>query len=119
MESFPPLRCGKLSIGIKTGIAKQTAELEFFRRSVGLGRQISSVKHLVYFGVINTQELVRGSNHVHLIELSLGAFLVKELVNRFISRFSLEVSFDHQEQRPAQVRRATLGNASRLNINCS
>ena len=30
MESFPPLRCGKLSIGIKTGIAKLTAEREFF-----------------------------------------------------------------------------------------
>ncbi len=30
MESLSPLRCVKLSIGIKTGIAKQTAEGKFF-----------------------------------------------------------------------------------------
>ena len=108
MERFPPLRCGKLSIGIKTGIAKQTAEREFFRRSGRLDRLLSSVKHLVYLGVVNTQELVCGSNHVHLVELPFGAFFVKELVNRLISRFLLEVSFDHQEQSPAQVRRTTL-----------
>ena len=30
MERSPPLRCGKLSTGIKTGIAKQTDERDFF-----------------------------------------------------------------------------------------
>ena len=67
MERFLPLRCGKLSIGIKTGIAKQTAKREFFSTVGILGQAVSNVKHLVYFGVINTQELICGSNHVHLV----------------------------------------------------
>lgn len=50
-------------------------------------RKRSGVKHLIYSGVINAQELVCGGSHVDFIELTLGAFPVKELVHRFVSRY--------------------------------
>lgn len=39
--------------------------------------------------VVNAQEFVSGGNHINPVWFSLGAFLVKELINRFVGRLIL------------------------------
>jgi len=45
---------------------------------------IQTVQILLDLGVVDAQELVRGSGHVHKIGLAFGTLAVKELVNRLI-----------------------------------
>lgn len=59
---------------------------------------------LLHGGVVDAQELVGGGHHVDAIGLTLGAFLVHELVHRLIGRRTPENGAHHQEQRPAQGR---------------
>ena len=40
----------------------------------------------LYSGVVNMEEFVRRSHHVDTVGLSLRAFLVHELVHRFVLR---------------------------------
>ena len=59
--------------------------------------------------VVDAQEFVGPRYHVDQVGLALGAFLVHKLVDRVILGHGFQQAVHHKEQRPAQLRRATLG----------
>ena len=64
-----------------------------------------------YSGVVDSQKLVGRGHHVDAVGLALGAFLVHELVDRFIQRSVLQIDTHDKEQRSPQRRRANFAHA--------
>ncbi len=79
-------------------------------------RVLQSSQILLHPAVVNTQEFVGPGGHVDQVGLALGTFLVHELVHRVILRLGLDEAVHHQEQRPAQLRRAAFGGADALGL---
>jgi len=59
--------------------------------------------------VVDAQEFVGTRCHVDQVGLTLGSFLVYELVDRVILGHGFQQAVHHKEQRPAQLWRAALG----------
>ena len=70
---------------------------------------ISRKEALLHAGVVDTQELILGGGHVNEVRLTLGAFLVQELVYRLVSRGLAQVGADDLIERLAQMGRTALG----------
>lgn len=68
----------------KKGIAKAPPKRKFFggNKTAAKISASGSSDCLHNPGVVNSKELVCGSNHVNSVRFTLGAFAVKELVNR-------------------------------------
>ena len=87
-------------------------------------RWYSARKSVVFQGIqvgfhrsiVDAQELVGGGYHVDTVWLAFRAFLVHELVDRFIHWSMLQDDTHHQKERPAQRGRPPLGNAAAADI---
>jgi hypothetical protein len=64
---------------------KKTAISKIFKAvRIGYHEKLRlSVQSLIDSGIVNPQKFVCGSNHVNSVRFALGAFPVKELINRF------------------------------------
>lgn len=73
--------------------------------SFRIGRRIpfQGGQILLHAGVIDAQELVGASCHVNQVGLTLGAFLVHELVHRIILGLGLDETVHYQEQGLSQL----------------
>ena len=107
-------------LGLKNGYSKADRQTRiFFDDHSNRKRNKSSVKNLVYFGVVNSQELVGGSHHINLVRFALGSFFVNKLVHRFIFGAVFENYVNDLEKSLAKMRRTAFGNASGFNVNIS
>lgn len=59
--------------------------------------------------IVNAQELVLRGGHVYKVGLAFGAFLVQELVHRFVGRRFLQVGANHLVEDLTKMRRASFG----------
>ena len=72
------------------------------------------VQTLLDASVVNAKELVSCGSHVNIIRLTLGAFLLDELVNRFIGRRAFHIGTNDLKQRLSQMRGAAFGSRMAL-----
>lgn len=101
--SSPKTKDGKFFQCREKGIKKQaTASQNFWRwprvNGFGVMSGFETIQILLHRGVINAQEFVGGSHYVDAIGFALGAFLVHELVHRFIGRRTLKNHAHHKKQ---------------------
>lgn len=70
----------------------------------GVLLRVESLKAFFHAGIVDTQKLVLRSSHVDEIWLALGAFLIEELVDRFVLWRLFQVSTDDLIQGLPQMR---------------
>ena len=71
---------------------------------VRLNCALSGVQTLLDAGMVNAQELVRGSSSANEERLPLVTLFGVELVNRFVFGFAFNVSRNHLKERFPQLR---------------
>ena len=75
------------------------ASQRYVARSGGMFQRLQIGLH---GGVVDAQEFVCRSHHVDVVEFTLGAFPVHELVDRFIQRRTPQIDTHNKEQCPSQ-----------------
>ena len=87
---------------------KRPASVSHARRVGGLLPETLFFETVTDFSVVNAEEFGHSGGHVDIVRLSLGTFLVEELIHRVVLGVQLEQNTHDDKKRLAKVRGAPL-----------